>query len=194
MNGLFLPIMSAVCISRICDMEHKGNTWKLLLTLSVKRNQLYAAKYSCVNIIMLYACCLQVLAVVVFGTVYHFNQPVPVLLLIKFLAGIVLANMVIIALQQWVSMAVKNQVFSLCLGMIGGFIGLTANLFPAGIRKIFLWSYYAELSPITQSYTNEKLQLIVRYSKELQSATVIMVIAGIGLYLAGSAHIARQEG
>jgi basic membrane protein A len=30
MNGLFLPILSAVIASRICDMEHRGNTWKLL--------------------------------------------------------------------------------------------------------------------------------------------------------------------
>lgn len=30
MNGLFLPILAAVIASRICDMEHRGNTWKLL--------------------------------------------------------------------------------------------------------------------------------------------------------------------
>ncbi len=29
-NGLFFPILAAVIASRICDMEHKGNTWKLL--------------------------------------------------------------------------------------------------------------------------------------------------------------------
>ncbi|MFD1908204.1 ABC transporter permease [Paenibacillus rhizoplanae] len=28
MNGLFLPILSAIVVSRICDMEHKGDTWK----------------------------------------------------------------------------------------------------------------------------------------------------------------------
>ena len=28
MNGLFLPILAAVIASRICDMEHRGNTWR----------------------------------------------------------------------------------------------------------------------------------------------------------------------
>ena len=31
MNGLFMPIISAIIVSRICDMEHKGATWKMLV-------------------------------------------------------------------------------------------------------------------------------------------------------------------
>ena len=30
LHGLFLPMAIAVLASRICDMEHKGDTWKLL--------------------------------------------------------------------------------------------------------------------------------------------------------------------
>lgn len=41
LNSLFLPILAAICVSRICDMEHRGDTWKLLLTFSVQRGQLY---------------------------------------------------------------------------------------------------------------------------------------------------------
>ncbi len=111
MNGLFLPIISAICVSRICDMEHKGNTWKLLLSISVRRSKLYAAKYISAVIIMLWACILQVLAIIVFGIVNGFGQPVPLYLLIRFLIGTVLATMFIIALQQWVSMAIKKPGF-----------------------------------------------------------------------------------
>jgi len=193
MNGLFLPILSAVCVSRICDMEHKGNTWKLLMTVSVKRGQLYAAKYISASIVMLWACTLQVLAIVVFGVVNGFQQPVPLFLLVRFLIGMVLTNMTIIALQQWVSMAVKNQAFALCLGMVGGFIGMAADLFPAGVRRIFVWSYYTGLSPITQSYTSEKMQFIVRDISPLLPVMAVLIVAGIVIYLAGSIHISRQE-
>ena len=31
MNGLFLPILAAVIASRICDMEHRGNTWSAIM-------------------------------------------------------------------------------------------------------------------------------------------------------------------
>lgn len=193
MNGLFLPILSAICVSRICDMEHKGNTWKLLLTVSVSRGKLYAAKYVSASIVMLWACMLQVLAITAFGIVNGFEQSVPLFLMIRFLIGTVLTNMIIIALQQWVSMAVKNQAFALSLGMIGGFIGMAADLLPSGVRRIFVWSYYTGLSPITQSYTNEKMQFIVRDMSSLLPMMVVLIAAGIGIYLAGSVHVSRQE-
>ncbi len=193
MNGLFLPILSAVAVSRICDMEHKGDTWKLLLSVSVQRGQLYAAKYTCACIVMLFACILQVLAMVAFGKANGFGQPVPLWLLARFLMGTVLTNMVILALQQWISLAVKNQAFALCLGMVGGFIGLTADLFPGAVRRLFVWSYYTGLSPVAQSYVNEKIQFIVLDSSALLPVMAMLIMAGIGIYTAGSIHISRQE-
>lgn len=193
MNGLFLPILTAICVSRICDMEHKGNTWKLLLTASVRRGKLYGAKYISASIVMLWACMLQVLAIIAFGIINGIEQSVPLFLLIRFLIGTVLTNMVIIALQQWVSMAVKNQAFALSLGMVGGFIGLVADLLPSGVRRMFVWSYYTGLSPITQSYISEKMQFIVRDISSLLPVVAMLIVAGIGIYLAGSIHVSRQE-
>lgn len=193
MNGLFLPILSAICVSRICDMEHKGDTWKLLLTVSVNPGKIYGAKYITASIIMLWACILQVLAMASFGIIKGFEQSVPIFLLIQFLMGTMLTNVVIIALQQWISMAVKNQAFALSLGMVGGFIGLAADLFPSGIRKIFVWSYYTGLSPIIQSYTSEKMQFVIRNMRSLLPGMAMLIVVGTVIYLAGSIHISRQE-
>lgn len=193
MNGLFLPVLSAICVSRICDMEHKGNTWKLLLSLSVPRGKLYGAKYVCAAILLLGACVLQVLAVAAFGIVNGFEQRVPFAELLQFLFGAVLANMAVIALQQWVSMAIKNQAFALSLGMIGGFIGMTADLFPVAVRRFLLWSYYTGMSPVTQSYADEEIHFVVRSAGELIPTALLLVAAGIVLYTAGSIHVSRQE-
>lgn len=193
MNGLFLPILSAICVSRICDMEHTGNTWKLLLTVSVKRGKLYAAKYFCASIVMVWVILLQVFSISIFGIIKGFEQPVPLTLLAHFLTGTVLTTMIIIALQQWVSMSVKNQAFALSLGMIGGFIGMAADLFPLGIRRLFIWSYYTGLSPVKQNYVNEKMQFIIQDLNTLLPSIEVLGIAGIIIYLAGSIHISRQE-
>ncbi|SCG83791.1 ABC transporter permease [Proteiniborus sp. DW1] len=192
MNGLFLPILSAICVSRICDMEHKGNTWKLLLSVSVSRSKLYEAKYISASIVMLWACLLQVFAIIIFGITNGIGS-VPLSLLPQFFIGTVLVNMIIIALQQWVSMAIKNQAFALSLGMVGGFIGLVADLLPMKVRRFFIWSYYTGLSPITQSYSSEKMQFIIRDMSSLLPLMVVLIGAGIGIYLAGSIHISRQE-
>lgn len=193
LNGLFFPILTAVCVSRICDLEHRGNTWKLLLTFSVKRSQLYAAKYICACIIMLWVSILQPLSIIAFGITKGFAQPVPILLLAQFLVGTALTNMVIIALQQWVSLAVKNQTFALSLGMIGGFIGTTAALFPSEVQRYFVWSYYAGLSPVKQYVVNEQVQFIVQDVRTLLPMMTMLVMAGIVIYWAGSIHTARQE-
>lgn len=193
MNGLFFPILAAICVSRICDMEHKGNTWKLLLTVSVRHSMLYVAKYISASIIMLGVCILQGIAIIAFGMVNEFGQPVPFMLLIRFLAGTVLTNMTIIGLQQWVAMAVKSQAFAVSLGMAGGFIGLAADLLPGAVRRFFVWSYYTGLSPVTQNYVNEKVQLIVEDVNALLPAMVGLIVAGIAIFLAGNIHVSRQE-
>ncbi|USG68509.1 ABC transporter permease [Brevibacillus ruminantium] len=193
LNGLFLPILSAIVVSRICDMEHKGNTWKLLLTCSMKREVLYAAKYICACAIVLCVCAMQGLAIAAFGTVQGIAQSVPCFLLVRFMLGTIVTSMVILALQQWLSMVMKNQAFALCLGMLGGFAGLVGDLFPATVRKLLIWSYYSGLSPIAQNYTGNELQFYVRnLSDSLPEVGGLMVVA-IVIYLAGRFSISRQE-
>lgn len=191
MNGLFLPIISAVVASRICDMEHKGNTWKLLISASVKRSYIYAAKYTCACLLLLYASVIQVFAIAVFGTVNSFEHPLPFFLLLRFLGGTMLTSIVIIALQQWVSLAVKNQSFALCLGMIGGFIGMTADLFPAMILPLFIWSYYTGLCPVTYSYLNNSMSFVTRNIETY--LVVVVVLIGTLVYAVGSIHVSRQD-
>lgn len=191
MNGLFLPIISAVVVSRICDMEHKGSTWKLLMAASVKRSRIYAAKYASACILMLGAMILQAFAIVGFGVAHGFEESVPFSLLIRFLAGTMLTNMVVIALQQWISLSVKNQAFALCLGMIGGFIGMAAELFPAAVRQIFIWSYYTGLCPVAYNYVNNTMGFVPRDIGASLPITVLFM--GAAAYVAGSIHVSRQE-
>lgn len=193
LNGLFLPILTAICVSRICDMEHKGNTRKLLLTVSLKPIELYGAKYISAFIIMLWASMLQVLSIVAFGIINNFKEAVPLFLLFRFLMGTVLTNMAVIALQQWVSIAIKNQAFPLTLGMVGGFIGMASDLFPQGVGRIFVWAYYTRLSSVTQSYTNEKIYFFVRDMNSLLPVMKALILASIGIYLAGCIHVSKQE-
>lgn len=193
LNGLFLPILSAIVVSRICDMEHKGNTWKLLLTCSMKRERLYAAKYICACAIMLCVSAMQGLAIAAFGTVQGITESVPGFLLVRFMLGTIVTSMVILALQQWLSMVVKNQAFALCLGMLGGFAGLVGDLFPAAVRKLLVWSYYSGLSPIAQNYTENELQFYVRNLGESLPEVGGLIVVAIVIYLAGRFSITRQE-
>ncbi|ETT42292.1 ABC transporter permease [Paenibacillus sp. FSL K6-1122] len=191
MNGLFLPIISAIVVSRICDMEHKGNTWKMLMTTNTGRNHVYTAKYICANSLILYGILAQAVFIVGFGLSKNISGPLPLSLLGQFAIGTMLTTLAITALQQWLSLTVRNQAFALCLGMLGGFIGTTSGLFPAGVRHLFIWSYYMDLNPVTYIYS-------------ASSGTYVSGMLPVGLFLAallmaaifyfaGNIHASRQE-
>ncbi|KIE44696.1 ABC-2 transporter family protein [Clostridium argentinense CDC 2741] len=191
MNGLFLPIISAIVASRICDMEHKGNTWKLLLSTNKKISHIYASKYLCSAILLCYGVIIQVIAILIFGIVKNVPGSIPIALLIRFIISTMLTNMAILALQQWISFSIKNQAFALCLGMIGGFLGMSAALFPTSLRRIFIWSYYTELSPVTYIYNGTSAEYIIRTINPKIIAIVLLM--GIVFYVAGNVHVSKQE-
>ncbi|ERI10386.1 ABC transporter permease [Aneurinibacillus aneurinilyticus] len=191
MNGLFLPILTAVIVSRICDMEHKGNTWKMLMAASVKREQIYAAKYICACSLILFVIVLQLVAIVVFCQSKSLTSPIPWELLVQTAMGTLVTSMAVIALQQWISLAVPNQAFALCLGMLGGFIGITASLFPGMVRHFFIWSYYNELSPIVMKYINSS---VVYVTQGLSFPFVGgLLLFSVLLYAVGNFYICRKE-
>jgi hypothetical protein len=191
MNGLFMPIIAAIVLSRICDMEHKGATWKLLAATNVSRSRLYAAKYICANSWLLLGIFAQTALMLAFGAMKDFPGAPPLALLFRFVGGTLLTTLAVTALQQWFSMAIKNQAFALCLGMLGGFIGMTAGMFPAVVRHLFIWSYYLELSPVTfqfaEAMSSYKVQPV---SLGAPAAVVFMTLL---FYIAGSLHVSRQE-
>lgn len=191
MNGLFLPILTAVVVSRICDMEHKGNTWKMLMTASVKREQIYAAKYTCACLLILFVIVLQLVATVVFCQSKSVTSPIPWELLIQTAMGTLVTSMAVIALQQWISLAITNQAFALCLGMLGGFIGITASLFPGMVRYFFIWSYYNELSPIVMRYIDSSVVYVTR-GLSFPFAGGLLLFSVL-LYTVGNFYVCRKE-
>lgn len=191
MNGLFMPIISAIVVSRICDMEHKGATWKMLVATDVSRGHLYAAKYICTNSLLLFGILVQTVLMIVFGLIKDFPGAPPIDSLLGFIGGTLLTTLAVTALQQWISFSIKNQAFALCLGMLGGFIGMTAGFFPAAIRHIFIWSYYLDLSPVTFLYAESSNTYMGQtVSPGLVVAALIMTVL---FYIAGSIHVTRQE-
>src|SRR5690625_275086 len=120
MNGLFMLILSAIVVSHICDMEHKGKTWKLLVATNVSKKQIYMAKYICANSLLLFCIFGQTTLMALYGLTKDFPSAFPIGLFIQFIVGTLLTTFAVTALQQWISLAVKNQSFALVLGMLGG--------------------------------------------------------------------------
>lgn len=83
--------------------------------------------------------------------------------------------------------------FALSLGMIGGFFGLTADLFPSEISRIFIWSYYSALSPVRQKLAHDQIHYMIQDLGSLWPALAFLVGTGMAIYLAGRFHMVRKE-
>ncbi|KGG79992.1 ABC transporter permease [Caloranaerobacter azorensis H53214] len=191
MNGLFLPIICAIVSSRICDMENKGNTWKLLISSNLNRKFIYAAKYICSGTLLLYGVVLQAFAITIFTITKSSTVIIPLSLIMRFIGSTMLASMVILALQQWITLAIKNQAFALCFGMIGGFLGIVSDFFPETVRRMVIWSYYTGLCPVKYYFTNGSLEFI-QQNPGLGMLTAVFLLIII-FYIAGSHHFSQQE-
>lgn len=135
MNGLFLPILAAVIASRICDMEHRGNTWKLLECNNENRKAIWFCKFTVVTVLMLAAILIQALVIVAYGNAVGIVEPLPVKTLWEFVLGTVMVTFVVVTIQVFFSLVFANQLIPMSIGMIGALIGFISTLLPTGMRR-----------------------------------------------------------
>lgn len=180
MNGLFLPILAAVIASRICDMEHRGNTWKLLECNNENRKAIWFCKFTVVTVLMLAAILIQALVIVAYGNAVGIVEPLPVKTLWEFVLGTAMVTFVVVTIQVFFSLVFANQLVPMSIGMIGALIGFISTLLPSGIRNILIWGNYAEMMVLGQDTSSGNLQsseLVVRNIDFLP--LTILFIAGL---------------
>ena len=147
LNAILAPSFVAVLASRIADVEHKGETLKLLYTLQ-SRSSLYHAKLALGAIFCLLLCIGQALVVVLTGAVFHFEHVAPLDKIALYFFFSLLVTFASYILQLNLSLFIRNQMVSLCIGIIGSFCGLFLmflNQYPV-LQHVVLWTNYVTLT------------------------------------------------
>lgn len=191
-HGLFLPMAIAVLSSRICDMEHKGDTWKLLGAAAEPMGKLYFAKFLCAFLIFTVTLAVELAVLLGFCVWSGFPVPIPINLVLTTFAGTLLVSVFVLALQQWISMAIPNQLVALIVGMAGAFFGFVGSLFPVQVRMFLPWCSYGELSSLmpVQSGPREWDYIVVQ--PNLFPALFVFIL-GLILYFLGKRSMCRKE-
>ena len=193
-NGLFFPILAAVIASRICDMEHKGNTWKLLECNSQNRRSIWFCKFTIVSTLMMLAIFIQAFIIIAYGNSMGIVQPLPVRTLLGFVLGTVMITFVVVTIQVFFSLVCTNQLIPMSIGMIGALIGFISTLLPPGIRNILIWGNYAELMVLGQDTSSGNLQssgLVVRNINFVPLA--ILFVVGLVAYVVFRKRFEKYE-
>lgn len=145
LNSIFMPVMLAVIASRLCDMEIKGNTLKLLYTLE-KPGHFYDVKFLAEIKYLLYFSFGQILVILALGKMFHFTETLQPLPFIEHLTAVACIGAVLLDLQHLLSLMSDNQILPLCVGLAGSFLGLFSMFFPRAVNLLILWGYFGIFS------------------------------------------------
>lgn len=151
LNCVILPIMLAVLSSRLCDMEIKGQTLKLLYTLQEK-SSFYDWKFLHEAFYLLLFGLGEGLIFPLCGKLFDFTDSLSFRLLCRHVGMTLLVGAVVLTLQHILSLCSQNQILPLIVGLIGSFLGLFSLFFPPAFARLILWGYFGAFPAYGMNY------------------------------------------
>jgi hypothetical protein len=192
LNAIMMPVIAAVTASRLCDVEHKGQTFRLLGTV-IPAGRLFDAKFFCGAGYMLAAVVLQMILIIIAGFTAGFTGSLPLTMFGYYFLFTSAVSLTILLLQQALSLLIANQMVSLTVGLIGAFFGLFSLFFPQGFQKFVVWGYYGVLMFIRMDW-NRTTRITNFYQVPVDWAGLILLgVQFLIIYIAGRALFARKE-
>ncbi len=193
MNLIFLPVILAACASRVCDIETKGDTDKMLLTMQSKTS-LFHSKIILNGIYILIFSAAETLSLFLMGQIFHATQPIPYFQLIWFFISTFVVSLILYVMQQILSLLMKNQLMPLFIGLMGTFTGVFSAFFPYTIlSSIVPWGYYAVFNPVMMQI-GDTFEEVSYFTVPLPWIRIcIFLIFGLLFYLAGLKCYLKKE-
>lgn len=145
-NAIFLPLLSMIIASGLCDIEHKGGMLKQLCTCTEK-GKLYDAKLLYGLLIISGCILLSWTVILLYGLMHGFHGAFPASLYLRYLLFTLFPTITIYIVQHTLSMLYQNQAIPCCVGAIGTFCGVFSMFLPRlpWLRTLLPWGHYGAL-------------------------------------------------
>ncbi|UWG96475.1 ABC transporter permease [Dehalobacter sp. DCM] len=192
LNSIMMPVIAAVVASRLCDIEHKGQTLKLLETV-MPSARLFSAKFFCGALYLLAAVLLQLSVMVAVGYAVGFEGNPPLDKLFYYFLFTTAVNLTILLWQQVLSLLFVNQMIPLAAGIIGGFAGLFLMFFPQNLGRFVLWGYYGVLMFVGMDWDKTTRITDFYYTAIDWTGFCALIVMFIVIYFIGRALFIRKE-
>ena len=189
LNSLILPVLFAVLAGRITDLESKENTYRLLL-IRIEPKVLYRLKTCTMLIFSTLVALLQILFISIYEKVMNNSILYPHWEIWHFL-NVFLVTSALALFNLFFCMKFENHLLALIVGLFFGFIGFLSTLFPPIVSRLFLFTYYHELSVVVPHYSNKDLTFTYRAFPILPS--IIIIGACILFYIIGIREFCKRE-
>lgn len=192
-NAVFLPVILAAAASRLCDIELKGNTLKMLCTME-PRQSIFHTKLLIGSVYLLLFSLAQTAMIPMLGSMLSARQEIPIARIWLFCISTFGISLILFIIQQSVSLLSTNQLFPLFLGVSGSFVGVFTWFFPQlPLRYMLPWGYYCVVLTVNMYY-DEATREVDYYAKPFPTAFFMGFMAfGILVYLIGKKLFMDRE-
>ncbi|WP_191562029.1 ABC transporter permease [Metabacillus idriensis] len=120
-----------ILASQIAALEHQQSSWKQLLSLPVKRREVFTSKWIIVCMMIFISSTLLFLGTVLFGISLKFSvHEIPIFAVLKNSYYPFFAGIPVLCLQVWMSIVFSNQAYPLSVGIFGAVFSLAAYAAP----------------------------------------------------------------
>lgn len=196
-NAIFMPLLSIIISSRVCDIEHKGAMLKTLAVI-VEKGKIYDAKFIYGLLIVLCCNIISWIATIIGGYVIGFHGNVPMKLYLIYLLFTITPTIAIYIFQHTLSILFKNQAVTFFAGIIGTFGGLFSMFLPQlpWIRKSLLWGYYGVLQFVGLFGWSKETRYANAYFEVMGfdwTFFIVLLCASILIYIIGRKLFVRKE-
>ena len=184
MNTAVMPLGTAVLASRLWDLESKGNSCRMLLTLQSRR-ALFLGKTVVAVLQILLISVIESAGIPVLGKHFGFTEPLDWGQFWWLAISTFAVNTMLFFLWLFLSIRFDNQVPTLAAGMVGSLSGLFAAFMPSLVSYFLPWGYYIPLSTIRMDWNRETR--IVRYYPAPYPVWLLALTAAFGALFAALA-------
>lgn len=192
-NAIFLPIILSAAASRLCDIELKGNTLKMLCTMEPRQSIFHTKLLIGTAYLFLFSLA-QTSMIPILGAMLSARQELPIARACLFGISTFGISLVLFFIQQSVSLLSVNQLFPLFLGVGGSFVGVFTWFFPQlPLRYMLPWGYYCVVLTVNMYY-DEVTRDVTYYAAPFPTVFFLgFMLFGILVYIIGKNLFVNRE-
>jgi len=192
LNAMMTPVIAAVVASRIADIEHKGQTLKLLETVQ-PAGRIFDTKFICAAFYMTAMVTLQTATCVLCGVQRGFVGAPPVPRIGEYYISTLVVTLTILLIQLILSLLIPNQMVGMILGLIGSFLGLFSLFFPPSLQRFLVWAYYGVLVNTAMDWNETTRVVHYHFIAYNWSGFVCICLIFLAAYCIGRRLFVRRE-
>ncbi|ONI40612.1 hypothetical protein AN639_00400 [Candidatus Epulonipiscium fishelsonii] len=192
LNVIIFPIIIGVIMSNLCDIEHKGNTFKQLFTMQEVK-KLFNTKFIIATSYLLLGLAFQILGIVVIGQYLNFGDTLPVKQYILYFISQSATNVFVIILIQSFALYFSNQFVPIVLGITGSFLGLMSGFFGKLVMMFIPTSYYQLLTTVSMKWSRKPRTISYTFIDFPVFSFIIIISLSIITFFVGRRYFKKKE-